>query len=318
MQDFQSFLAPAKINLFLHIVGVRADGYHLLQSVFRLIDHYDTLYLKVSNNTTIKRIALPNNVSDANPSATNNNQQHAHIPEAQDLCIRAAKLLQQHTGCQLGVDIAIDKRIAMGAGLGGGSSDAATVLLALNRLWKLNLSRAELLALGLSLGADVPFFIFGESAWVEGIGEDLQAITLNDACYVILNPQIHVSTAQIFANKQLTKDAIPMKMSDFSRASYLSDNKPVANKEVAAHLNVRSEFINHLEKVVCTEYPAVLDCLNWLKQFGDARMSGSGASVFLEVANAEVAASILNQKPNNMQGFIAKGLNQHPLKTYAD
>ena len=312
MQDFQPFLAPAKINLFLHIVGVRADGYHLLQSVFRLIDHYDTLYLKVLPNTEIKRVAFTDSLKSVR------NQQHANIPEAQDLCIRAAKLLQQHTGCQLGVEIAVDKRIAMGAGLGGGSSNAATVLLALNRLWQLNLSRTELLQLGLRLGADVPFFIFGENAWVEGVGEELQPILLSDAHYVILNPQIHVSTAQIFANKQLTKDAIPMKMSDFSRASYLSNNKPVENELSAAQLNVRSKFINHLEKIVCDEYPAVLDCLNWLKPFGDARMSGSGASVFLEVATADEALSILNKKPNNISGFIAKGLNQHPLKTYAD
>ncbi|MDP1765556.1 MAG: 4-(cytidine 5'-diphospho)-2-C-methyl-D-erythritol kinase [Methylotenera sp.] len=293
MQDFQPFLAPAKINLFLHIIGQRADGYHLLQTVFRLLDFYDTVYLKPNESGTIKRI---NDVSG--------------VPEAQDLCIRAATLLQQHTQCPLGVDIFLEKHIPMGGGLGGGSSDAATVLLALNRLWHLNLNRTELMSLGLKLGADVPFFIYGKNAWAEGIGEQLNAVNLPEAYYVVLNPNVHVSTAQIFANKQLTKNAIPKTMSDFSE---------VANSGVH---NLGAEFTNHLEKMVCSEYPAVLDCLTWLKQFGlnqsdDARMSGSGASVFLEVASEKIAAEICNQKPEGVQGFVAKGLNQHPLIDFA-
>lgn len=293
MQGFQTFLAPAKINLFLHIVGVRADGYHLLQTVFRLIDQYDQIHLKVSTDKTIKRVHSSNNALQ-------------HIPEQHDLCIRAATLLQEFTGCQLGVEIALDKHIAMGAGLGGGSSDAATVLLSLNKLWKLNLSRAELLKLGLTLGADVPFFIYGDNAWAEGIGEHLQTITLKDAYYVILNPKVHVSTAQIFANKRLTKNTNPKTMSGFSR---------VVNSSVS---NISAEFINDLEKVVCNEYQEVLSCINWLKQFGDARMSGSGASVFLEVHDSETAHAILSQKPIQFDGFVARGLNQHPLKNYAD
>jgi 4-diphosphocytidyl-2-C-methyl-D-erythritol kinase len=288
MHDFQAFLAPAKINLFLHITGQRADGYHLLQTVFRLLDFYDTIYLKPTQSNTIKRV---NDV--------------AGVPEAQDLCIRAATLLQQYTQCTMGVEIRIEKRIPIGGGLGGGSSDAATVLLALNRLWQLNLSRKELMALGLQLGADVPFFIFGKNAWAEGVGEQLEAINLHDACYVVLNPNIHVSTAQIFANKQLTKNAIPKTMSDFSGVRNLST------------CNSGAEFTNQLEKIVCGEYPAVLDCLNWLSQFGDARMSGSGASVFLEMLSEKTATEICNQKPNNVQGFVAKGLNQHPLVDFA-
>ena len=284
MQDFQTFLAPAKINLFLHITGQRADGYHLLQTVFRLIDLYDTVQIRPTKNKEIKRI-----------------NELAGVPAAQDLCIRAAKLLQEHSKSQLGAEIQLEKRIPMGGGLGGGSSDAATVLLALNHLWELNLSRLELMGLGLKLGADVPFFIFGENAWAEGVGEELEAIKLNEAYYVILNPNVHVSTAQIFANKQLTKNAIPKTMSDFSRAAKLSVG------------NLSAEFTNHLEKTVCSEYPAVLDSLNWLSQFGDARMSGSGASVFLEVADKEVATEICNKKPKDIQGFVAKGLNQHPL-----
>lgn len=284
MQGFYTFLAPAKINLFLHITGQRADGYHQLQTVFRLLDFYDTVHLKPSNDGLIKRI---NHI--------------AGVLEADDLCVRAAQLLQQHTQCSMGVEIALEKRIPMGGGLGGGSSDAATVLLALNRLWKLNLSRAELKKLALKLGADVPVFIHGENAWAEGVGEVLTTIKLKEAYYVVLTPDAHVSTAQIFANKQLTKNTIPKTISDFSRACSLSTG------------NISAEFTNNLEKVVCNEYPSVLACLTWLKQFGDARMSGSGASVFIEVADEKIANAICNQKPDNVRGFVAKGLNQHPF-----
>lgn len=284
MQDFQPFLAPAKINLFLHITGQRADGYHLLQTVFRLLDHYDTIHLKPTQAKEIKRV---NDV--------------AGVPETQDLCIRAAKLLQQHTHCQQGVEMLVEKHIPMGGGLGGGSSDAATVLLALNRLWKVNLSRKELLSLGLQLGADVPFFIFGTNAWAEGVGEQLKEITLPEAWYVVLNPNVHVSTAEIFSDKRLTKDSIPKIMSTFSS---------IANSAASSN---STEFTNQLEEIVCNKYPPVLNCLAWLKQFGNARMSGSGASVFLEVENEKIANEICNNKPENVQGFIAKGLKQHPL-----
>ena len=284
MQGFHTFLAPAKINLFLHITGQRADGYHQLQTVFRLLDFYDTVYLKPNNDGFIKRTS-----------------QIAGVLEADDLCVRAAQLLQQHAQCSMGVEIALEKRIPMGGGLGGGSSDAATVLLALNRLWQLNLSLAELKTLGLKLGADVPVFIHGENAWAEGVGEVLTTIKLKEAYYVVLTPDAHVSTAQIFANKQLTKNTIPKTMSDFSRACSISTG------------NISAEFTNNLEKVVCNEYPSVLACLTWLKQFGDARMSGSGASVFIEVADEKIANAICNQKPDNVRGFVAKGLNQHPF-----
>ncbi|MDO9366156.1 MAG: 4-(cytidine 5'-diphospho)-2-C-methyl-D-erythritol kinase [Methylotenera sp.] len=298
MQDFQPFLAPAKINLFLHITGQRADGYHLLQTVFRLLDFYDTIYLKPTSDVAIKRVNAV-----------------ANVTEAQDLCIRAAKLLQQYAACKQGVEILVKKNIPMGGGLGGGSSDAATVLLALNRLWHLNLSRHELLKLGLQLGADVPFFIYGSNAWAEGVGEALQTINLTDAYYVVLTPNVHVSTAQVFANKRLTKNTIPKTMSDFSGASKLSTGNSASG-------NIHPEFTNHLEKIVCDEYPAVSVCLTWLKQFGDARMSGSGASVFLEVTNEKIANEICNKKPKevlgfSVLGFVAKGLNRHPLIDFA-
>jgi 4-diphosphocytidyl-2-C-methyl-D-erythritol kinase len=292
MQDFQTFLAPAKINLFLHITGLRADGYHLLQTVFQLLDFYDKIHLKSTNDGIITRV-----------------NQVTGVEESQDLCIRAAKILQKHCQCPFGVDMFVEKHIPMGAGLGGGSSDAATVLLALNQLWQLNLDRATLMSLGLQLGADVPFFIFGQNAWAEGIGEKLQAIALQETYYLVLTPQVHVSTKQIFANKQLTKNAIPKTMSDFSGMANLAS-------DVDSKINLRKDYINQLEKVVCDEYPLVLEALNWLKQFGDARMTGSGASVFLEVINKKTALEILEQKPDCIAGFVAKGLNQHPLLNY--
>jgi 4-diphosphocytidyl-2-C-methyl-D-erythritol kinase len=285
LPDFQTFLAPAKINLFLHITGQRADGYHTLQSVFQLLDFYDTLHIKATQTGEIKRV---NDLTG--------------VPASQCLCALAASALQQHTGCKLGVEYAIDKRIPMGGGLGGGSSDAATMLLALNDLWQLHLSRAELMQIGLKLGADVPVFIFGQNAWAEGIGEQLTAIDLpsqyqdryQDKVYVVLTPPIHVSTRDIFANSRLTKDTKPLKIADFSSGAYLSD------------------FRNDLEKVVCEEFPAVATTLKWLNQYGEAKMSGSGASVFVAVNSKQKADELLANKPANTTGFVAKGILKHP------
>lgn len=279
MNTQHSFPAPAKLNLFLHVVGRRPDGYHLLQSVFRLIDRHDTLHLSPNQDGRIRRM-----------------QDVAGVPEEQDLCIRAAKLLQAHTGTSQGVDIRLDKRLPMGGGLGGGSSDAATVLLALNRLWSLQLPRQELLSLGLQLGADVPFFLFGRNAWAEGIGEQLQAVSLPPAWYVVLTPDAQVATAQIFASQELTRDTNPAKMAAFFKGYGRND----------------------LEPVVCKQYPAVASALEWLRQFGDARMSGSGASVFLECADEAEAQRIFSLKPKRVNGFVAAGLEQHPLLDFAD
>ncbi len=277
MQDFHTFLAPAKINLFLHITGQRADGYHTLQSVFQLLDFYDTIHIKVTQNGEIKRI-----------------NEITNVPASQCLCALAASALQQKTGCKLGVEYFIDKRIPMGGGLGGGSSDAATMLLALNHLWKTGLSRAELMKIGLKLGADVPVFIFGQAAWAEGVGENLSPIDLAEQYYVVLTPQIHVSTAQVFANSTLTRDTKPLKIADFSR-----------------HAD-SALFKNDLEAVVCKEFPAVASALEWLNQYGQARMSGSGASVFLAVNSLEKADELLARKPANTTGFVAKSLQYHP------
>ena len=282
MSDFYDFLAPAKINVFLHITGQRADGYHTLQSAFQLLDFYDTLSLRPTNDGLIFRLNTIENVA-----------------EQDDLCVRAAKALQQATGCPKGVTIQINKRIPMGGGLGGGSSDAATMLLALNHLWSLNLPRASLMEIGLTLGADVPFFIFGQNAWAEGIGEILTPLPLPSTYYVVLTPKIQVSTVKIFTHSGLTKDTKPLKIADFSNG---------ANSK---------QFRNDLEKIVCEEFTAVASTLDWLNQYGQARMSGSGASVFVKADSLAKAKTIFAQKPNSVSGFIAKGLNQHPLYALA-
>jgi 4-diphosphocytidyl-2-C-methyl-D-erythritol kinase len=278
MSDFHDFLAPAKVNVFLHVTGQRPDGYHTLQSAFQLLDFYDTVSLKPTTGNQITRIT----------------PMHG-IPAHDDLCVRAAQALQQASGYQHGVEIKLEKHIPMGGGLGGGSSDAATVLLALNQLWGLHLTRDALMKIGLSLGADVPFFIFGQNAWAEGIGEILTPLTLPAAYYVVLTPQIQVSTAKIFTHSRLTKDTKPLKIADFSNG---------ANSSL---------FRNDLEKVVCEEFSAVASTLEWLNQYGQARMSGSGASVFVVVDSLAKAKSIFAKKPTSVQGFVAKALNQHPL-----
>ena len=273
-----SFLAPAKINLFLHITGQLANGYHTLQSAFQLLDFYDTISLQPTSNSKIKRLTVVEGVA-----------------EQQDLTVRAAQALQQATGTTSGVEITIQKQIPMGGGLGGGSSDAATILLALNQLWELNLSREKLMEIGVKLGADVPFFIFGQNAWAEGIGDILSPLLLPTQYYVVLTPRINVSTGKIFANSRLTKDTKPLKIADFSDRQ---------NTKL---------FRNDLEKVVCEEFKAVADSLQWLSQYGEARMSGSGASVFVAVDTYKKAELILAQKPKDINGFLAKSLSKHPL-----
>ncbi len=277
-----TFPAPAKLNLFLHVVGRRPDGYHLLQTVFRFLDFSDELSLQVRTDGVIK-LHTP----------------IAGVPEEQDLCVRAAKLLQQRAGIQAGVDIHLKKQIPMGGGLGGGSSDAATTLLALNQLWSLHWSKERLLELGLLLGADVPVFIFGRNAFAQGIGEQLVAIDLPPAWYLVLVPPVHVSTAEVFNNKELTRNTLPIKIPPFS--------------VYQGH--------NDLESVVCRAYPEVAQYLEWLKQLENttiAAMSGSGACVFAEFATENEAYAALQQRPDTMQGFVAKGLDQHPMHDWME
>ena len=273
-----TFPAPAKLNLFLHIVGRRPDGYHLLQSVFRFVDFSDSLSFRVLENGAIRRTReLPG------------------VPEENDLCVLAANLLQQTSGTSLGTEIALEKKLPLGGGLGGGSSDAATTLMVLNRLWKLNFSRARLQELGLKLGADVPVFVFGQSAFVEGVGEVLQPIKLPPAWYVVLVPNVKVSTAEIFADSSLTRNMKPIKINSF----FIGQGR------------------NALEPVVCRKYPEVAQHLAWLNQFGPARMTGSGACVFAEYAREQEARAVLARLPREMSGFVARGLDRHPMHDLA-
>jgi len=273
--------APAKINLFLHIVGKRADGYHNLQTVFQFIDYGDELYFELNSDGRISR------------------HYDLGFSEEVDLCLRAAKLLHQYAPKECGVDIDITKRLPMGGGLGGGSSDAATVLIALNSLWGLGLSRQKLAGLGLSLGADVPVFVMGRSAWAEGVGENLTPIDLNENWFLVLNPQISVSTSQIFTNKHLTA-------------------APEMKKIRALEKGVDSNFgENQLESIVRAEYPKVDSLIEWLSEYGQPRMSGSGGSVFMPVSNQQRGLEILAKRPSYSVGFVAKGLNEHPLLNLA-
>ena len=282
--------APAKLNLFLHVVGRRPDGYHLLQSLFIFLDHGDVLDIRVRRDGEIRLL-------DALPG----------VAMEQNLCWRAARLLQRHGGCRLGADIRLIKRLPMGGGLGGGSSDAATVLLVLNRLWRLDLPRNTLQEIGLRLGADVPVFVFGRSAFAQGIGEILTPWTPAPASYLVLIPPVHVATPLIFSDPGLTRNTPSVTMSDLSDGFGHNDLEPVAS----AH------------------YPEVGEHLAWLKSWGDARMTGSGACVFLAFpgragrAEAEVVLARIRREHTRaglpeIEGFIADGVDQHPLYAFAD
>jgi 4-diphosphocytidyl-2-C-methyl-D-erythritol kinase len=271
--------APAKLNLFLHVVGRRSDGYHLLQTLFRFLDHGDSLRIEARLDGEIRLLAPLSGV-----------------PVEHDLCYRAARLLQEHAGCRLGADIALEKVLPMGGGLGGGSSDAATVLMALNRIWGLGIERAELQALGLRLGADVPVFVFGRSALAEGVGETLRPVTPAPASYVVLIPPVEVPTASVFKYPGLTRDTPQIKIAAL----------PESGPEVGfGH--------NDLEPVVTALYPEVAECLAWLGQYGEARMTGSGACVFAGFADRAKADAVFAQRPEHWKGFVADGLDRHPL-----
>ena len=271
--------APAKLNLFLHVVGRRQDGYHLLQTAFRFIDYGDELSFVVRADGAIRRTTPMEGV-----------------PAEQDLSVRAAQALQQETGCRAGADIGIVKRLPMGGGLGGGSSDAATTLIVLNRLWHTGLPRERLQQLALKLGADVPVFVFGRNAFAEGIGERLQALPLPPAWYLILVPELAVSTAEIFSSAELTRNTNAITIAAFSVGQGRND----------------------LEPVVCPRYPRVARHLEWLRRYGDARMTGSGACVFCAFDSAERARRVLSELPADMRGFVARGLDRHPLWSEAD
>ncbi len=283
--------APAKINLFLHVVGKRADGYHDLQTAFQFLNFGDDLFFETDRSGVIAR------------------SYDFGFSVESDLCLRAAQKLREYASQELGVTIGMKKRLPMGGGLGGGSSDAATVLMALNRLWKVGLTRPELAKIGLELGADVPVFIGGRAAWAEGVGELLTPINPPETWYVVLNPSVEVSTAQIFSNKRLT----PRPKMKRIRALEKGTGSNVTEFETHEHVIDSTFGENQLEQIVREDYPKVNDLLEWLCQFGPARMSGSGGSVFVAVDSEKTGLSILNKQPSYSTGFVAKGENFHPL-----
>lgn len=276
-ESLPRYLAPAKLNLNLHIIGRREDGYHELESIFTLIDWADELCLQVRKDGKICLHTITPNV----------------LPE-QDLTVRAAKLLQHVSGSHLGADIWLQKHLPMGGGLGGGSSDAATVLLVLNHLWQTHFSDDVLIELAVKLGADVPFFVFGQTAFARGIGERLQAINVPEKWYLVVKPNVHIATPKIFAHPDLTRNT-----------------PPCINPSYTA----LQPFKNDMQAVVLKEYPEVLQVFNILKQYGQPLMTGSGACVFLTFDDEQSAQKIANKLPEQWQIHIAKSLTKHPVKT---
>lgn len=282
--------APAKLNLFLHVTGRRPDGYHLLQSVFQLIDHGDTLHFDLrADDRIVRTTEVPG------------------VPEEQDLIVRALRALQgeygrRHGRLPPGIDVAIDKRLPMGGGLGGGSSDAATALMAANHLWQAGLTTPELIALGLPLGADIPFFLFGETAFAEGVGEALQAVDGPDCWYVVIEPGVAVPTAAIFTAPDLTRNTKPIIISDFSR-----------RHEDASDLIGFGK--NDLQDVAARLFPPVAQAIEWLSGYGAARMTGSGACVFSAFSSEQEAEAVLGKVPAQWRAWKAKSLTKHPMKS---
>jgi 4-diphosphocytidyl-2-C-methyl-D-erythritol kinase len=267
--------APAKLNLFLHVTGRRPDGYHELQTVFQFLDYGDSLWFEPDDSGAV---TLQGGLPEV-------------LPE-RDLIVRAARSLAASTGCRKGARIRIDKRLPVGGGLGGGSSDAATALVALNSLWGLGLGSDELASLGLALGADVPVFVRGRAAWAEGVGEQLMPIeVLDEPWYIVLYPAVSVSTAEIFSDPQLTRNAPRITIPDF----------------------LSGACGNSLEAVVVRHYPQVGRALAWLSRYQPARMTGSGACVFARFPARQAAEAVMQQLPAPWTGFVARGCNRSPL-----
>jgi 4-diphosphocytidyl-2-C-methyl-D-erythritol kinase len=266
--------APAKLNLFLHITGQRADGYHELQTLFQFLTRSDWLYFDLCRDDVLRRVGGPPGVA-----------------EADDLCVRAARLLREATGSHAGVTIYYDKQLPVGGGLGGGSSNAATTLLVLNRLWNLNLEINVLEEIGLQLGADVPVFVRGRAAFAEGVGEILMPAEPQERWYLVLNPEVSVSTASVFSAAELTRDTSRKTIPDLLSGSNRND----------------------CEVVVRQEYPEVAAALDWLNRFSPARMTGTGGCVFAAFDTQADAEAVAARIPDSWTGFVARGLNRSPL-----
>jgi 4-diphosphocytidyl-2-C-methyl-D-erythritol kinase len=272
------WMAPAKLNLFLHILGRRPDGYHELQTCFQFVDLCDEITITVRSDGQIRRAAdLPG------------------VPADADLCIRAARALKEAADVRWGADLSLLKRIPIGGGLGGGSSDAATCLVALNHLWGVNWPRERLAALGLKLGADVPVFVHGRAAWAEGVGERLiplyPPMAPAEPNYLILKPNVFVSTAEVFQDPELTRNSAPITIHGF----------------------LASGGRNDCLGVVRRRYPAVARAFDWLSVYGSARLTGTGACVFLACETKELGQEIMRKLPSEFEGFLARGLNDSPL-----
>jgi 4-diphosphocytidyl-2-C-methyl-D-erythritol kinase len=291
MKALYELPAPAKLNLFLHVIGRRADGYHLLQSVFVLIDWCDTLHVERRDDGRLERhdlgLALP----------------------ADDLCLRAARALQRESGTPFGADVSIDKRLPSGAGMGGGSSDAATTLLALNRLWDLNWSRQRLQALGLRLGADIPFFVGGENAFVEGVGEVLTAVNLPRQWLAVVKPVASVETRSIFASPLLVRNTDAAIIESF-----------LADASASHGFGSGSFGRNDLQPPAMSQCAEIAEAARWFEaRFGNSRMTGSGSAVFAGAgAGAEPTAAMPVDCPPGWQARMCRSLEQHPLWGFAD
>ena len=284
-----SWPAPAKINLFLRVLGRRQDGYHELQTAFQFLAYGDEIRLSVRSDGRIRRgTDLPG------------------VSEQADLSVRAARQLQSFAGIGLGVDIDIDKRIPLGGGLGGGSSDAATVLVALNQLWRLELPVATLAELGLALGADVPVFVRGRAAWAEGVGERLTPVEFDQPWYLVVHPGCHVSTATVFAAPTLTRNSTPAKIWGLLR------NQDGLARRISAQ-NLVHRIGNDCETWVRANYPEVDAVFHWLGRFGLARMTGTGGAVFLLLKTENDGRQLLGQLPAHWRGVVAQGQNRSPL-----
>ena len=276
MKNALTLPAPAKLNLFLHITGRRPDGYHNLQTLFRILDYGDLLTFESRSDDVLSLHC-----------------RHPDITMDDNLILQAARALKKHCNSTPGASIHLNKKLPIGAGLGGGSSDAATTLIGLNRLWETGLGIDELSDLGLELGADIPLFVRGYSAWAEGIGEKLTQVELEENYYLVLTPECKVSTREIFSNQQLTRDSSAIKMADF----------------------LAGRCRNDCENLVRKQYWEVDEALNWLNLHSDARMTGTGSSVFASFDQLESANELLAKIPAHMSAFVAKGVNQSPLHT---